>query len=251
MKENSPAHLLKPSLPGRLAEQLTESRAIPPVTSSTTRPTEHSGLRQRLGHLVEVVGAKLDPGHNQPEITANESIQHTEAIHPLRVITEDFSPSKTKTGNNREKHPKHLEPNLHLPPAIQDFLNEDHTTRASEHVSKYSQAREEKLHNVEESTLVRPPGPASGAEGTSHEVRRPSNWSSDSFYSEASDGTVESDDDARELLATADSGPAKVEEESSVNEEEGPSVDQVRRAREVLRGHGEVARRVTVVKEIE
>lgn len=99
----------------------------------------------------------------------------------------------------------------------------------------------------QESVVVTPPGLTFGSEGTAHEVRRPSAWSSDSHYSDqedeaSSEGTIDSDDEARELLAKADSGPRNFEkedldeekEQERIAEEASPSDDQVKRAREVM-----------------
>ena len=71
-------------------------------------------------------------------------------------------------------------------------------------------------------------------------TRRFSAESSDSHYSESSDtteGTLESDEEARELLAQADSGPMPVHHAEPLVDEPAPkpSEDEVRRAREVLK----------------
>lgn len=98
---------------------------------------------------------------------------------------------------------------------------------------------EEKMHHIPETTVVRLPGPDFDAPGSKHEVRRPSAYSADSQYSVNSfdsEGTVESDEEARDLLAQADSGPQPVsQEDHGVDSDTGPDEDQVRRARDVLK----------------
>jgi hypothetical protein len=70
-----------------------------------------------------------------------------------------------------------------------------------------------------------------------HLHRRPSAWSSDSQYSDdISDGIIESDEEAKELLARADSGPAPLKTGGEeVEEKDEPSNAMVDRAREMMK----------------
>lgn len=187
------------------------------------------------------------------------------------MITESLSPtSRTKVGHNlnplrpaevvhEEYHPEHAAPHLHLPSTTADFLNDvppesvgkasgKHAlqeTPAGPNVPPRAPRRnregvdEGKLHHLNETVVVRPPG-LDYSPGTEHEVRRPSVWSSDSHYSIDSfdtEGTIDSDDEARDLLAHADSGPMPVhhaEDDEGVGELPAPSEDQVKRAKAVL-----------------
>lgn len=161
----------------------------------------------------------------------------------LRIITEDNDePSmrieeKGGAAVDEETHPKMEEPDLHLPSATQDFL--DGGTLDHQPLPKLNKRSKVVTPSV---TVVRP--------GSSSPTPPPSG-SSDSRYSDdSSEGTVESDIEAEELLGMADSGPGasgqgeaemaiedsrevrvEVEEEE---EEEKPDEDQIKRAEDVL-----------------
>jgi hypothetical protein len=186
-------------------------------------------------------------------------VQHS-SHHGFTMVTESLSPTAKTTVEHKlnplrpaevvheEYHPTHTAPHLHLPGATADFLQgptdrSAKTTTASIETLRTRRhnpdINEGKLHHLDETVVVRPPG-IDWSAGTKHEVRRPSVWSSDSQYSASSyetEGTVDSDDEARDLLAHADSGPLPVhhaEADRSVAEPAPPSADQVKRAKEVL-----------------
>ena len=189
------------------------------------------------------------------------------------------SPKEDK-GRVGRTHSGTKEPELHLPPATEAFMNKQSKTKqdatsaiqpstrkAAELNSRKDKNEEEddqeaeiehhRLHRVvTPHTVVTLPReeapspaststPAEGASPTSTvsaqpSEHRPSLYSSDSHYSDSSAGTVESDKEAYGLLRQANSGPAPPVD---IFEEEGvltptkppsPSVDQVKRAREVL-----------------
>lgn len=226
---------------------------LPPSTDTTglTRPLQP---RPRHAHMSE----------NQ------EELQHRRHLEPgLTIISESLSPtSKRKVAHHlnplhpkevvhEEYHPPHSAPHLHLPPTTADFLThgvfstlETPTGRSTtpkvpprrRHASTTTRdptQTEERLHHVPETTIVRPPGPDFDAKGSGHEVRRPSAYSSDSHYSAEShdsERTIDSDEEARELLAMADSGPQPVTKgDHDVDSDSGPDDDQIKRAKEVLK----------------
>lgn len=97
---------------------------------------------------------------------------------------------------------------------------------------------EGQVHQALESVVARTQGPDHGPKSSNH-VHRPRAWSSDSAYSVNrvdTEGTIDSDAEARELLIHADSGPQPVHQSRGlpIPDASEPDADEVRRARAVL-----------------
>ena len=189
------------------------------------------------------------PPHTAPPLTLPE--QTIEFITPS---PRPYSPPLTTESNGRSKlirkrstTPKIPPKNVlrypaRLPPSPDSLTESEHHMRITLSIKEPPQERR--------TTIVRPPGPGSDVPGSKHHVvdqsalidqRRKSVWSSDSVYSDTesydpdSDGTVESDTEAKELLAMADSGPLTNDDEDQDSIYfPGPDQDQVDRAKEVL-----------------
>lgn len=218
------------------------------------------GMRSKVADMIHRVGDKLEHVEKEDRTSANEADRPHQG---LRIIEEDGSTSARNLTNalrddQSSRHRAHAtkvspvpnDADLHLPAATQDFLHGD------DGESKRIDGLGLRDHHSHRSTIVTPPGPAPGADPgpeREHTHRRPSAWSSDSHYSDdPSEGTIESDEEARELLAVADSGPAPVEDsEEGVVEDDGPSKEQVKKAKEVLMQPARKTGRVYVVEEDE
>lgn len=213
---------------------------------STVEPTraEHQGVRQKLSHMADKVGDLLHPSHH----THIETIDHVlpaGGASGMRIITEfESSQDSVSGGSDQEEedviHPEIKKRELQLPPATQNFLNE------GDHSRNIDAALPRHRHRV--TTVL--PGPAAAVPASSRSspsVHPRVSWSSDSRYSDdESVGTEESDQEAIELLAVADSGPGaerqtevkgsedRRPEKEAERDEERPSGDQLKGAKEAL-----------------
>lgn len=181
-------------------------------------------------------------------------------------------PARSSRKKHNEPEPQHkpVDIDIHLPSTTQHFLDGDITLKPKPNSRSKSDRINEAhadlpgLHHPddEESVITFPPGIDPGSEQPLHGVHltrqsRPS-WSSDSHYSddddEASDGTVESDNEAREMLAQADSGPTWDVGDEDGNQGQGgkgkhkPSDGEVEAARDLMTK--EKSRRIRVGDEI-
>ena len=145
----------------------------------------------------------------------------------------------------------HREPHsakeIRLPSSTEEFLDPS-TKQSSRPPPTNDSVTATPSKHAHHSTVVRPPGPASEAKGSHHhaivdpeeypDLRRTLSrgMSSQSNYSQDSVGTIESDEEAKELLAHADSGPQLIDEpEKDLVGDLLPSDKQVEMAREILR----------------
>lgn len=208
------------------------------------RDKKHTGFKEKISDLAEKVGDKMTSTHH----TQPERMRHTTpptSPQGLTIITEEADqPVETSRGIRGQTaddvHPATKGPDLHLPAATQDFL---------EAGQRHPPTRSSKPKGSKNVKLT-PARIVKTTDVTGTHRGRPS-WSSESHYSDdMSDGTIESDEGAGELLATADSGPApagvhgigeRQDRYHMENEEQSPDDDQVREAEDVLL-NGETAK---------
>ena len=176
--------------------------------------------------------------------------------HGLTILTESLSPTSKKRVarhlshppevevEHTDRHPHHPAPNLHLPLTTADLLEAPprSTTPATPpgHRGDFSDASADPTDGLSESDAIRNPVSSDRGQWEPH-THRPRAWSSDSAYSidsAATDGTIDSDEEARELLALADSGPQPAHhvDEPPSPDTSGPDEDEDRRARDILKG---------------
>jgi len=259
--------------------------ASPPPT-----PPETHGIRHHLSSMVHSLRHSPPPDPSPPvsspqahqsTVYPHEPLQSTSRrndgeddvtestrlAHGMTMMTESLSPTSKRRVQHHlnplrpaqvvheEQHPERSAPDLHLPDATADFLNDSggdvpHTCPPSRDATttpplKARRPNDEGISNslarnhTSEESAIRPPE-LDSPQGSQHDNRRPSAWSSDSNYSVSSyetEGTIDSDDEARNLLAHADSGPKGVHhaEDESPPTSPAPSEGEVERARKVLK----------------
>ena len=203
----------------------------------------------------------INPSTKASEAPARRPYATTDATdvasaHGLTILTESLSPTSKKRVarqlshpcevevEHTDRHPHHPAPNLHLPPTTADFLDAPlrSTTPPTPpgHRTHLTDAPTDPTIGLSWSDAIRAPVSTDTSQTDPH-AHRPRAWSSDSAYSvdsAATDGTIDSDKEARELLAHADSGPLPVHhvDEPPSPDTGGPDEDEVRRARNILKG---------------
>jgi len=252
--------------PESVNDTLRPTDRAPKVHAKQTRPSrspsramidteeDSSAVDRSTGmtDLAEKVKTKLRPSLSEAT-TSSSPITPSPAGRPrgLKIITESMTPRDKRPAQVREgeKEAMYLEvkdPAIHLPSASQNFLDGGRSDHDRDRDCHRDRSREV-FRRAHHSTIVIPKRPAFVPEPSrQNPSRRRKSWSSDSRYSEdESIGTAESDEEAFELLAGADSGPAgdapddnEIQEERRDSEvtvaEVVPNEEEVKNAKDLL-----------------
>ena len=209
--------------------------------SPEPRQKTHHGVREKVSNLVGKLDDKLQPSL-ATQMERRGPLARPKSPGRLRAFKGEDRPTTStppRIESDEHVHAEMKNPDLHLPSSTQEFLDSD-AARSPARTAKPGKR----------TTIVTPSAPTVQADvQQSTDSRRHSYWSSDSRYSEnASEGTSESDEEAGQLIAVADSGPGvpagyAVEEEkrevakgkkSERGHEEKPSDEQVKLAEKVM-----------------
>ncbi|ORX37366.1 hypothetical protein BD324DRAFT_650963 [Kockovaella imperatae] len=210
------------------------------------------GIADKVAQMLHLDGIRDSRRRESEPEKAGSVPRDSEApsrLHRLRRPEASGSPARPSSRPPPTHHHVSSTADIPLPPITSEFLASDSASPRAHRRRPSGPAPKHDHH----STIVRPPGPAPEARGSHHHAtidieeypeapknlkRGDSMASKASKYSQDSEGTVESDEEAKELLGNADSGPKPLQS-SGLGEEQNdslPSGRQVRMAREVLRG---------------